>query len=347
MGKKLFDYVIGNPPYNENFENSGDNGNFAKPVYNYFMDATYEVADNVELIHPARFLFNAGSTPKAWNEKTLNNPHFKILSYETDSSKVFANTDIKGGIAISYYDSTKDFGVIGTFTAFPELNVIVKKCRAKDGQNSLSSIIYTQVRFDLGKLFEDHPEYREVIGSNGKDRRFRNNAFEKISLFSETRNDDGDIKILGVLKNKRTWRYIPSKYVDMSHENLEHWKVLCPRANGAGVFGETLSPLVIGEPGIGYTQTFIGIGAFMSRFEAEAAMKYIKSKFSRALLDVLKVTQDNDRGVWKLIPLQDFTTNSDIDWSKSIHEIDLQLYRKYGLDEKEVDFLETHVKDMA
>ena len=55
MGKKLFDYVIGNPPYNEDFENSGDNGNFAKPVYNYFMDATYEVAEKVELIHPARF----------------------------------------------------------------------------------------------------------------------------------------------------------------------------------------------------------------------------------------------------------------------------------------------------
>ena len=51
MGKKLFDYVIGNPPYNEDFENSGDNGNFAKPVYNYFMDATYEVAEKVELIH--------------------------------------------------------------------------------------------------------------------------------------------------------------------------------------------------------------------------------------------------------------------------------------------------------
>ena len=56
MRKKLFDYVIGNPPYNEDFENSGDNGNFAKPVYNYFMDDTYEVAEKVVLIHPARFL---------------------------------------------------------------------------------------------------------------------------------------------------------------------------------------------------------------------------------------------------------------------------------------------------
>ena len=58
-------------------------------------------------------------------------------------------------------------------------------------------------------------------------------------------------------------------------------------------------------------------------------MKYVKSKFARALLDVLKVTQDNDRGAWKLIPIQNFTVSSDIDWSKPIHEIDLQLYRNF------------------
>ena len=128
---------------------------------------------------------------------------------------------------------------------------------------------------------------------------------------------------------------------------MKQWKTLCPRANGAGVFGESLSPLVIGEPYIGYTQTFIGIGSFDNRFAADAVMKYIKSKFARTLLDVLKVTQDNDRSVWKLIPLQDFTQDSDIDWSKSIHEIDLQLYRKYGLSEDEIEFIETHVKEMA
>lgn len=347
MGKKLFDYVIGNPPYNENFENSGDNGNFAKPVYNQFMDAVDDIGSKVELIHPARFLFNAGSTPKAWNEKMLNDPHFKILSYEADSSKVFSNTDIKGGIAISYRSANDDFGAIGTFTAYPELNEIVKKSRAKDEQHSLSSIIYTQVRFDLEKLYEDHPEYRSIIGSNGKDRRFRNNAFERIPLFVENPTGTDEVKVLGVIKNKRVWRYIPMKYVDLAHENLSKWKALCPRANGAGVFGETLSTLVIGEPNIGYTQTFIGIGAFDSRYEAEAVLKYVETKFSRSLLDVLKVTQDNDRGVWKLIPIQDFTPSSDIDWSKSVHEIDLQLYRKYGLDEDEINFIETHVKEMA
>lgn len=347
MGKKLFDYVIGNPPYNEDFENSGDNGNFAKPVYNYFMDATYEIADKVELIHPARFLFNAGSTPKAWNQKMLNDEHFKVLSYEANSASVFSNTDIKGGVAISYRDGEKSFGAIKTFTAFPELNGIVSKAAVFDDNASIASIVYTQVRFDLNILYQDYPEFKDIIGSNGKDRRFRNNAFDKIKIFTDTPQNTSDLKILGIFRNKRTWKYIPLKYVDISHENINKWKVLVPRANGAGALGEVLSTPLIGEPLIGYTQSFIGIGSFDTKYEAQAALKYIKSKFARVILGVLKVTQDNDRGVWKLIPLQDFTPNSDIDWSKSVHEIDLQLYRKYGLDDKEIGFIETHVKEMA
>lgn len=347
MGKKLFDYVIGNPPYNEDFENSGENGNFAKPVYNQFMDAVEGIAEKVELIHPARFLFNAGSTPKAWNEKMLNDPHFKILSYEADSSKVFSNTDIKGGIAISYRSVNEDFGAIGTFTAFPELNGIVKKSRAADEQHSLTSVIYTQVRYKLAAMYADYPELRKTIGSGGKDKRFRNNAFEKVFLFTEKPANEDDIKVIGILKNKRVWRYIPKRYVDMDHENLKKWKALVPRVNGSGSLGEVLSTPLIGKPLIGYTQSFIGIGSFDTEFEANAILKYVKTKFARVLLGVLKVTQDNDRGVWKLVPLQDFTSSSDIDWSKSVHEIDSQLYRKYGLDENEIDFIETHVKEMA
>lgn len=351
MGKKLFSYVIGNPPYNEDFENSGDNGNFAKPVYNYFMEAAYTISDKVELITPARFLFNAGSTPKEWNNKMLNDEHFKVLSYVANSALVFQNTDVKGGIAISYRDETKSFGAIKTFTAFPELNGIINKAAVNDENNSIASIVYTQIRFDLDVLYGDYPEYRSVIGSDGKDKRFRNNVFEKIKIFKDISENDNDIKVLGILKNKRTWRYISQKYVDMSHENISKWKVLVPRANGSGALGEVLStPLIgeplIGEPLIGYTQSFIGIGAFDTEYEAIAAIKYVKTKFARTILGVLKVTQDNDRGVWKLIPLQDFTENSDIDWSKSVAEIDKQLYKKYGLTPEEIDFIETHVKEM-
>lgn len=346
MSKKMFDFCIGNPPYNSDFQKSGDNGKYAAPVYDKFMNASYTIADSVELIHPARFLFNAGSTNKKWNEKMLNDPHFKVLKYEPKSDLIFSNTDIKGGVAITYYTLNKRFGAIGVFTAFPELNSIVKKAASINEENSLSSIIYTQVRFDLKSLYSDYPSLINVIGSNGKDKRFRNNAFAKVPVFLENKVNNDDIKVIGILKNKRVWRYINKKYVDTNHENLQKWKVLVPRANGSGSLGEVLSTPLIGEPLIGYTQSFIGIGSYARKSESEAAMKYIKTKFARVLLGVLKVTQDNDKGVWELIPLQDFTDHSDIDWSKSIHEIDQQLFKKYGLNEEEIEFIETHVKEM-
>ena len=65
------------------------------------------------------------------------------------------------------------------------------------------------------------------------------------------------------------------------------------------------------------------------------------------MLGVLKVTQNNAKPAWKYVPLQDFTSSSDIDWSKSIHEIDQQLYKKYGLTDEEIRFIETNVKEMV
>ena len=76
-------------------------------------------------------------------------------------------------------------------------------------------------------------------------------------------------------------------------------------------------------------------------------MKYIKTKFARAMLGILKVTPDNTPKKWRYVPLQDFTAASDIDWSHSIVDIDRQLYEKYGLDENEIDFIEQHVKEMS
>lgn len=349
MGMK-FDFIIGNPPYQEEVENS-DNKTFKPSIYNLFMDSSYEIADRVELIHPARFLFNAGQTPKSWNEKMLADKHFKVLYYEANGSKIFANTDIKGGVAITYHDSTKEYGAVRTFTSFAELNSILQKAAPQHMCNSLTTIIFNQNRFNLDALYEIYPEYKDVIGSDGRDKRFRNNIFDKIALFKEEKINLDDLHIIGIKNNKRVWRYFPRKFIDASHENLYKWKVILPSANGSGAIGEVLStPLVgeplVGEPLVGYTQSFIGIGAFDAREEAEAAMKYVKSKFARTMLGILKITQHNPPDKWKYVPLQDFTEHSDIDWTKSVAEIDKQLYAKYGLDETEINFIETHVKEM-
>lgn len=339
-----FDFAIGNPPYQDLVEESL-NKEFAPPVYNKFLDAAYEIADRVEMIHPARFLYNSGSTPKEWNTKMLNDEHLKVGYFEQDSSKVFANTDIKGGVCITYRDSRVNFGAIEVFTPFQEIRTINEKVW-KISKNALSDIIYTQNRFNLDKLYTKYPKYKTIIGSEGKDKRFRNNIFDKIDAFVEDRKQPSDIAVIGVIKNKRNWRYISRDVIDMEHENLTKYKVIVPRANGSGALGETLSsPTVIG-PYEGYTQTFIGIGSFATEIEANNALKYLKSKFARCMLSILKNTQHNEKDTWRKVPIQDFTETSDIDWYVSISNIDKQFYKKYGLFENEIDFIETNVKEM-
>lgn len=335
-----FDVVIGNPPYQEETEGTSD-----KPIYNYMMDAAEEVADKVCLITPARFLFNAGKTPKAWNQKKLNDSHFKVNYYEQDSSKIFSNTDIKGGIAITYRDNSKNFGEIGTFTSFSELNSIYHKVVGHNLFTNIVSIIFLQNKFNLETLYLNHPECVAIIGSNGKEKRLTTAIFSQLPLFTETQINKSDIKILGLINNQRVYKYIHESYLD-KHDNLDYYKVILPKANGSGAIGEVLSTPLVGEPLVGYTQSFISFGKFTTRVEAESCMKYIKSKFTRALLGTLKITQDNNRETWNNVPIQDFTSNSDIDWSQSIENIDKQLYKKYNLSQDEIDFIESKVRAM-
>ena len=220
-----FDVIIGNPPYQE--ERTGDNKQFAPPVYNYFIDEAQKVGDIVELIHPARFLFNAGRTPHDWNIKMLNDEHFKILKYQQDSSLIFGNSvEIKGGVAISYRDARIKFGAIKQFTFYEELNSILHKVINTSAFQGIDNCIFLQNKFNLENLYTDYPNFEKIIGSEGKDKRFRNNIFDKISAFTEERTSNEDVPVYGVINNKRVWRYLPLKYFDTTHENLfRYWSV--------------------------------------------------------------------------------------------------------------------------
>ena len=342
----LFDYVIGNPPFNDEFGSTGENDTFAPPVYHIFIDSAYEIARKVELVHPARFLFNAGSTPKAWNQKMLEDKSFKVLYYEAESKNVFPNTKIRGGICISYRDSEKDYGAIEVFTPYLPLNSVTHKVRTNQSFKTITSIMVIQNRFNLDALYADFPEYRSVIGSNGKDKRFETGIFEKIPLFREHKNDDTDIAVYGVINKKRLFRYFPRKYTDLNHENLTKYKVVTMKSSGEGVFGETMAPFDILGPKQAFTRSYISFGCFETQKEAENCRLYLKTKFARALLYVKKATQDNPVDTWTLIPLQNFTDKSDINWNTSIANIDRQLYKKYGLSPEEIAFIESHVKEM-
>lgn len=354
LGKKLFNYVIGNPPYQEEQVSENSDGslkNYAPPVYNKFMDEAFKVSEKVELVHPARFLFNAGSTPKAWNEKMLQDPHFKVLEYEEDSDKVFPNlsTPIKGGIVITYRDEKKKYGAIQAFTPYPEMNAVSHKVVHFNDFSSLMDIVYSRTSYRLtDAMHKDYPDALSKL-SKGHPYDMASNIFQRLpEIFFDDLPKDGNeyVKILGREGNRRIYKYIRREYVN-DVANLMFYKVYVPQAAGSGVFGEAIGQPVVEAPRTAATETFISIGKFDTITEAKALEKYIKTKFARALLSVLKVTQNGNKPVWKMIPLQDFTVASDIDWSKSIHEIDLQMYRKYGLSEDEVEFIEAHVKEMA
>lgn len=348
MGKKFY-AVIGNPPYQEQTDSESTR---MPPIYHEFMEQSYRVSDKVELITPARFLFNAGYTPKAWNRKMLDDPHLKVLDYKQKSDEVFPNTDIKGGVVVTLRDADTDFGAISIFTAYNELNSIVKKTLASS-TSFLNDIVYPALSYKAtAAMTEEHrellPRMKSKADPDPQSLRLRTNAFENLhELFYESKPDDGSsyIEMLGLVAGKRVYRWVDSRYID-SPDNLSFYKVILPKSNGSGALGEVLSTPLIGQPLIGHTQTFISVGRFEDRQQAENCLKYIKSKYSRTLLGVLKITQDNPPEKWKYVPLQDFTSASDIDWTQSVADIDRQLYAKYGLDDEEIQFIESHVKEM-
>lgn len=358
--KMKFDYIIGNPPY----QDSTDTYNRQEPIYQYFYDSAETMTDKYCLISPARFLFNAGLTPKTWNQKMLNDDHIKVVYYNQDASQVFPNTMIKGGIAIVYRDATKSFGAIIDFIPDEDKRRLASYF-TKDEKN-FPSIMYggrSDLKFN-DEFLSDYPHSIEdrlkaikkkhsgvtKLGPN-EEYELKSSTLEVLEYaFTEDtpENPEQYYRILGLVNTKRVYRWIPRKYMTPRYNdnNIDSYKVFIPKAIGTGEYGEKISQPIISRPGESATPTFIGVGNFKTEVEAKNVSKYIKTKFVRALLGLMKITHDNIPSKWAYVPVQDFSNQSDIDWSKSIKDIDLQLYKKYGFGAKDIDFIESNVKEM-
>ena len=340
-GTMKFNAVVGNPPYQ--IEGKGDS-NAKESIYHLFMDAGYCLSNKGTFIHPARFLFNAGNTPKAWNEKILSSSHYKVIKYWEDSKMIFSTVEIKGGVAITYWDKDTDFEPINIFTVQKELDSIIQKV------NSLSCSSLEEITTNRGiykysdLIYLEHPKEMEKTA----DRRIAPSSFERMpALFTDEKpNDEKEyVRLLGNIKGDRIYRYLRKDYISET-DNLYCYKVVVPKANGSGSFGEVLSsPFVMG-PSIGFTETYISIGSTNNIDEATNILKYLKTKFARTMLSVLKVTQNNPRETWKYVPMQNFTNKSDINWGLSISEIDDQLFKKYSLTNDEILFIQNNVQEM-
>lgn len=349
-----FDIVVGNPPYHENDNGVRDDGAgnaSASPLYHYFFELAQQVStDKINLIFPARWLTGAGKGMGNFSEKMLNDTHVQSVTVFQNSRLIFPDTEIKGGVLyltydkkyngkanitiidnqnqISTYQSYLNSANSGVFIPYGELISIYEKVAAKTNllSNNIQNITSTLKPYGLRTDF------------------FKNPAKYKLPKIFIEKNDPTDIEIIGLDNKRRVIRFVPRDYpIPTGNDTIDKWKVFGSYAYGKGEFGETTPELIVGKPSQICTETFLVFGPFDTEFEANAFKKYFNGKFFRALVGILKNTQHSTT-TYGFVPLQNFTKDSDIDWRLSISEIDRQLYEKYELDQKEIDFIEDNVK---
>lgn len=341
-GFPKFDFVIGNPPYQD--VTTGKNKQ-TRPLYHRFMDAAYEVGSKAELITPARFLSHAGGTDASWNRQMLASNKIKVLFYAEDSAGIFEGTQIKGGIVVTLYDDHADFEPIGVFVKHPALRGILAKVRPYLDRN-LGEWVHSPDSYRFtDTLFEEHPD---LAGRTDKRHAgaVASSVFSRYPEIFHATPQEGDVAVIGRLNQKRLVLHTKASYLT-DPGNLYKWKVLVAGAIGRGTFGEALTPPIVAGPMSAHTQTFLSIGELNTPEEATALVKYLRTRFARALLGIMKTTQNNQgRRVWSKIPLQDFSAASDIDWKACAEDIDRQLCAKYRLNDEEISFIESHVRPM-
>ena len=159
---------------------------------------------------------------------------------------------------------------------------------------------------------------------------------------------DNSIKIYGVkgIKGgaKRKIGYITRETAQTNIAWIDKFKLFFTTSYSTGAI--EFPEIIVAKSGEICTETFIVIGPFDTEQEQQNCLKYTKTNLFKILLFFGKGSMQVTQEVFCYVPLQDFTTQSDIDWSKSIPEIDQQLYAKYNLSENEIAFIEKMIKPM-
>jgi len=201
---------------------------------------------------------------------------------------------------------------------------IVKKCKSKDCfSNILSSRKPYGIRSDV---FNTEEKYIHNSDKEGD-----------YTLHGGKGYKGGTERVIGYIS--------PSEYViEQNASEISKWKLFFSKAYSIDA---TVPPeIVIAMPNVICTEMYLRIGPFDTEFECKNCLNYIKTKFFRHLLQVRRFGMNMSQKIFNSIPLQNFTSNSDINWNESIPEINKQLYDKYKLDDKERKWIEEKVKEM-
>ena len=300
-----FDFVIGNPPYQES---DGGSGASATPVYNKFIDAVKNMKpDVISLIIPAKW-YSGGKGLNTFREQMLSDKRIAVLVDYSNSLDVFPNVDVAGGVCYFIWDKThsgkckytnyrngietseyRDLDEFDTFIRYPIAASIVKKVRAKQ-EATLDQVVSSRKPFGLATNIKPLESGDIKLRFNG------GIGLYKRDLISVGTDDISKYKII------------------ISYLTAEHAGQ--PDKNGQYRILSTMEKL---PPDTICTETYLVAGAFDSESEANHYMRYLKTKFVRFLVSLKAMTQHISKAMFNFVPVQDFSKT----WTDS------ELFEKY------------------
>lgn len=344
--KMKFNVIVGNPPYQQS---DGGAHASAKPIYNLFVDVAKKLSpSNIAMIMPTRW-FAGGRGLNEFRDQMLNDTHISELHDFLKPELIFQNINLRGGICYFLwdkgYDNTKGLTKVFTYKddLLPKMNSRSLKTEDSDIliRHSIAiemiNKIYSHSEFES---FENHISSLRPFGFRG--------YFSKDEKFRES-NKGLKEPVICYGKGKKIG-YIERNEITKNTEWIDKFKVYTPRANNIGTeLNDDNLNTFVGSPKTICTESYIvvGVDLKLNKKSATNLCKYFTTKFVRFQHSVGKASQDATSKTYKFIPVQNFTSNSDIDWSKSSEEIDRYLYAKYKLTKEEIEFIESMIKPMA
>lgn len=340
-----FNAVVGNPPYQVM---DGGAQASSKPVYNLFVEIAKRITPSyISMIMPSRW-YSGGKGLDEFRENMLNDSKISLLHDFLNPEQIFPDTNIRGGICYflwdEMYNNEESLTKVVTHQVEAKPISVSRSLKTEHSDTFIRhgiavSIIEKVSTHSDFKSFSESVSVLRPFGFRGyftNDVRFRNSA------------DGLKEPVICYGKGKKIG-FVEKNEIPMKNEWVEVFKVFTPRANNIGTeLNDDNLNTFVGEPGTICTESYMVLGANLNldHLAAENIRIYFKTKFVRFQHSIAKASQDATSKTYQFVPLQDFTTNSDIDWSKSITEIDKQLYAKYGLTEGEIAFIESMIKPM-
>ena len=327
-GKKQmkFSAVVSNPPY--------QSGKSKDPLYHHFVELAKGMdSDYISMIMPAKW-YDSGKNLDKFRQTMLNDTQLKVLVDFENFSDCFQGVDIAGGVC--YFLRDKSYAGLCEVTT---VNGINRMTQPRDLSQSTTFVRNA-----------DSDRIRIIIENQVTD--FLNSKVSSQKPFGlrtyVVPTEEGDL-ILRYNQGKGPFKreLVPSKT-----EWIDKWKVITSYRTNEHA-GQTdrdgrkriLSTTEILAPSEICTETYIVVNTVSTEVEAQNVLRYLKTRFVRFLISIRTSTQTLSKKNFDKVPLQDFTSASDIDWTQPIENIDQQLYAKYGLQEY-IEFIENTVRPM-